>query len=139
NADNTVTYTPAANWYGTDGFTYTLTNGFGGTATAPVTVTVTAVNDRPTANNVNVATNQNVPVVVTLYGSDVEGSRLLFAIDAGPSHGTLSEMSGNTLTYVPAGNFSGTDSFTYYANDGSLSGASATVGITVNPVTLSPG
>ena len=48
-ADGTVTYTPTANFVGTDTFTYTVTDGTGGTDTATVTITVTAVNDAPVA------------------------------------------------------------------------------------------
>ena len=40
NANNTVTYTPKAGFSGKDGFTYTASDGRGGTATATVTITV---------------------------------------------------------------------------------------------------
>jgi len=102
-------------------------------------MTVTAVDHAPFANALHYSTNQNTPVTVTLSGSDIEGSALTYGIDAGPAHGTLSDVTGTTLTYYPAGNFSGTDTFTYSANDGSLSGASATVTITVNSVTQTAG
>ena len=46
-----VSYTPAANFIGTDSFTYTISDGNGGTDTATVNVTVTPVNDNPDAND----------------------------------------------------------------------------------------
>ncbi|MBP7694662.1 MAG: tandem-95 repeat protein, partial [Anaerolineales bacterium] len=46
----TVIYTPSANYVGLDTFTYTLSDGAGGAATGTITLTVTAVNDAPTAN-----------------------------------------------------------------------------------------
>src|SRR5439155_1405362 len=46
-----VTYTPAANYYGSDTFSYTITDPTGLTSTATVNVTVTNVNDPPVANN----------------------------------------------------------------------------------------
>lgn len=38
--DGGFTYTPAANWHGTDTFTFTVSDGQGGSATATATVTV---------------------------------------------------------------------------------------------------
>ncbi len=49
NANGTITYTPAANFSGADTFSYTVSDGNGGTATATVDVDVTAVNDAPLA------------------------------------------------------------------------------------------
>ena len=50
NANNSVTFTPAANFHGSTSFTYTVNDGHGGTDTATVAVTVTPVNDPPAAN-----------------------------------------------------------------------------------------
>ncbi len=47
NASGVVTYTPAANYTGSDSFTYTIRDSVGQTATATVSVTVAAVNDAP--------------------------------------------------------------------------------------------
>ncbi len=46
--NNTYTYTPDPNYRGVDSFTYTLSDGAGGTATGTVNLTVAAVNDTPT-------------------------------------------------------------------------------------------
>ncbi len=45
-----VLYTPAADFFGTDTFTYAISDGNGGTDSATVTVEVSNVNDNPTAN-----------------------------------------------------------------------------------------
>lgn len=45
-----VSYTPNANFSGSDSFTYTISDGNGGTDMATVNVTVTPVNDSPTIN-----------------------------------------------------------------------------------------
>ncbi|MCD6136013.1 cadherin-like domain-containing protein, partial [Candidatus Bipolaricaulota bacterium] len=47
NANNTVTYDPIANYYGSDTFTYQVKDNDGETSSAQVTVTVVAVNDTP--------------------------------------------------------------------------------------------
>ena len=49
NTDGTITYTPDANFKGTDSFEYTLTDNVCGTDTANVNVTVNSVNDAPVA------------------------------------------------------------------------------------------
>ena len=47
NPGGTIRYTPAANYNGADAFSYTISDGHGGTAVGFVDVTVTAVNDAP--------------------------------------------------------------------------------------------
>lgn len=137
-ADQTYNYVPNLNWNGTDTFTYTVSDGQD-TDTATVTVTVAAVNDPPVADNKNVPTNQNTPIIVTFTGSDVEGSPIEFFIYDDPTNGTLSDLDGNTITYVPNGNFFGTDTFTYKATDGQSASDVATVTVTVQQVSQGPG
>jgi hypothetical protein len=52
----------------------------------------------------------------------------------GPAHGTLSGTAPN-LTYTPSTNYSGTDSFTFQANDGTTNSPTATVSISVTAAT----
>ena len=49
NGDGSFSYTPNADYNGSDSFTYTVTDGNGGTATATVTITINPVNDDPVA------------------------------------------------------------------------------------------
>jgi Big-like domain-containing protein len=53
-------------------------------------------------------------------------------LGTGPAHGTLSLNANGSFTYTSAASYSGPDSFTYRASDGSLSSSVATVSITVN-------
>ena len=142
----TVTYTPVANYNGPASFTYTVCDD-GTTNGAPaalctngtVNVTVTPVNDAPTANSQSKSTGGNTPVAITLTGSDVETApgNLTFNVTSGPSHGTLSGTAPN-LTYTPALNYCGSDSFKFTVTDtgdGSappLTSSEATVSITVD-------
>jgi len=135
--DGTITYTPAANYDGADSFTYTISDGHGGTATGTVSVTITAVNDAPTASDQAATTDEDTAKVITLSATDVEGSPLTYAIVSGPAHGTLSG-TAPALTYTPAANYNGPDSFTFKANDGSLDSNVATVTIAVTAVNDAP-
>src|SRR5262249_34828592 len=84
----------------------------------------------------------------TLIATDPDSPSLTFTVNSGPSHGTLSASSGTmsctggncpaTITYTPAANYNGPDSFTFNANDGIAASNTATVSITVNPVNDPP-
>src|SRR5204863_7598132 len=104
-----VAYSPATNYYGSDSFTYTISDGHGGTAVGTVNVTVTPVNDAPVANNGAATTPEDTQVEITLAASDIENDPLNFAIVQAPLHGTLSAIAGNKVTYTPALNYNGPD------------------------------
>jgi hypothetical protein len=59
--------------------------------------------------------------------TDSAGFTLSAVPASGPAHGTLALNSNGGFAYTPATNFSGTDSFTYYASDGISNSAAATV------------
>ena len=87
-------------------------------------------NNPPTANGQSVTTFQNTPVAITLTGSDPDGDPLTFSVTGSPAHGSLSGTAPN-LTYTPATDFLGSDSFTFKVNDGQLDSADAVVSIQV--------
>ena len=139
------TYTPAPNFHGSDSFTFRLNDGGPQDSnTSTVNITVTEVNDMPTANSQSVTTNANTSVSVTLTGNDLETAAgdLVFEVTASPAHGTLSG-TGTNVTYTPQPNYSGPDSFEFTVRDSGdgaalpLTSAAATVSITVND-TLAP-
>ena len=127
-----VTYTPNANFNGTDSFTYTANDGTTDSAEATITVTVSAVNDIPTVADVAVSTTEDTSVEMTLTGSDIDEDSLTFSIGEA-TNGTVS-LDGAVVTYTPNANFNGTDSFTYTANDGTTDSAEATITVTVTAV-----
>ncbi|MDI9589031.1 MAG: Ig-like domain-containing protein, partial [Acidobacteriota bacterium] len=137
NTDGSFTYTPAANYHGTDTFTYKANDGLADSNVATVTITVTAVNDAPVAQDQTVTTAEDTAKAITLAATDADGDTLTYAIVAGPTHGTLSGTAPN-LTYTPAANYNGPDSFTFKANDGTADSNVATVTITVTPVNDAP-
>jgi uncharacterized repeat protein (TIGR02543 family) len=137
-SSNAITYTPAANYSGPDSFTFKAHDGLADSAPATVSITVTSVNDAPAAQAQSVTTDEDTAVAITLSASDAEGAPLSYLIAAVPAHGTLSVVISNQVTYTPATNYNGPDSFTFRASDGSLTGSVATVSITVTPVNDAP-
>ena len=129
------TYTPAANFNGTDSFTFTVNDGLATSAPATVSITVTAVNDPPVANPASVSAVTAQPTPFTLSGTDVDGDALTFVIVSSPAHGTLTG-TGPTFTYTSVANFAGSDSFSFAVSDGQSQSAAATVSITVTAPAL---
>jgi hypothetical protein len=132
-----LTYTPADGFYGSDAFTYQVTDGALTSTAATVSITVQFVNSAPVADAKVITTVANQPVPVTLSGTDADGDVLQFSIASGPSNGTLSGVSPN-LIYTPREGFSGTELFTYTATDGTASTGVATVSVTVNQENRQP-
>lgn len=141
--DGSFTYTPAANFNGTDSFTYRAQSGSTLSAPATVTITVNPVNDAPVAVQDAFMTDEDVMLAVAAPGvltndSDVDGDTLRAILVSDVSNGTLSLSTNGAFTYVPGADFNGTDSFTYHAHDGALSSATAAVTITVNAINDAP-
>ncbi len=143
NATGGFTYTPAANYNGSDSFTYKANDGQLDSNVATVSLTVTTVNDPPAAGNDSYTTAEDTPLTVSAPGvlgndTDVDGDPLTAVLVSGPSHGTLTLNSTGGFTYTPAANYNGSDSFTYKANDGQADSNVATVSLTVTPVNDPP-
>ncbi|SEG42957.1 Ig-like domain-containing protein [Paenibacillus sp. UNC499MF] len=138
NADGTFTYTPAADFNGTDSFSVTVSDGSGGTAVSHVTVTVTPVNDAPVAADVSDVTPEDTPVTGQITATDVDGDALTYALGTPPANGTAVVTAGGTYTYTPNPDFNGTDSFTVTVSDGNGGTATAAVTVTVTPVNDAP-
>jgi hypothetical protein len=133
-----VTYTPHPNYNGPDSFTFRASDGQAQSNVATVSITVTPVNDAPTAQDQTLTTPQHTPLPITLTGQDVDGGSLTFDVAAGPSHGSLSG-SGSNRTYTPDQGYTGPDSLTFTASDGTLTSAPATIAISVVATTLGCG
>ncbi len=132
-----LSYTPNANYNGSDSFTFTVNDGTVGSVAATVTLTVNAVNDVPVADAQSVTTDEDVAVAVTLTGSDVEGSGLSYTVATNPANGVLSGTAPN-LTYTPSADYNGSDSFTFTVNDGTVDSVAATVALTITAINDAP-
>ena len=143
NADGSFTYTPDPGFEGTDSLTYVANDGTVDSNVATVTITVTPVNDAPVAvdDGYSVAEDGTLTIAATgvlANDTDVDGDLLSAVLVGGPSNGVLALNVDGSFTYTPDPDFSGTDSFTYMANDGTVDSNVATVTITVTPVNDAP-
>lgn len=135
-ANGTFSYTPDADYFGTDTFTYLASDLVAFSGVATVTLNISAVNDAPVTVGDNYSTLEDTSLVVSAAGvltndSDVDSVGLAALLVAGPAHGSLIFISDGSFTFTPAANYEGPDSFTYRTDDGTLLGSVATVNLTV--------
>ncbi len=136
NGNGTLTYTPQANFFGSDNFTYTISDGRGGTDTASVSVMITSVNDAPVAVNDSATTTPNQAATINVLGNDfdVDGDTLVVDSFTSPANGSVINLGGGVLQYTPSLDFTGGDQFTYTISDGQGGTDTATVSIIVQSV-----
>jgi hypothetical protein len=147
-----LTYTPNANANGSDTFSYTVSDpgtphtvhdvlgGVPKSDTATVAVTITSINDAPNAiDDVALGIRQGAgptAVAVLANDSDTDADPLNITAKTDGAHGTVAIANGGkSLTYDPAGLYSGRDSFTYSVSDGKGGVDTATVRIFVKSPT----
>lgn len=144
-----ISYTPALNFFGTDTFTYTVRDG-GNPAletTATATVSVSAVNDDPSAGSDTVTAFKGVPLTIsglTLLANDQPGpanensQTLRITSVSGATNGTVVLQSNGDVVFTPVDGFTGAASFSYTVSDNGQTGgtddfrtATATVAVDV--------
>jgi hypothetical protein len=131
--DGNATYMPAANFEGSDSFTYIVADTNGNDSNvATVALTVNPLNDLPVANPDSAATSLGAPVAINLLANDVDPDPTTginpasVQITTPPAAGSVS-LSNGVATYTPAA--TGNYSFTYQVAD--YAGATATAQVTV--------
>ncbi|MED4212968.1 Ig-like domain-containing protein, partial [Priestia megaterium] len=132
------TYTPNANFYGSDAFVVYITDNLGGNATSSVVVTVLPTNDPPIVPNYQLTTNEDTAVTSLVIATDVDNSQLVYSLQNSPANGTVNVGLDGMYTYTPNANFNGTDQFTVLVSDGQGGTAVSTITITVIPVNDPP-
>ncbi|EIJ0936220.1 cadherin-like domain-containing protein, partial [Vibrio cholerae] len=104
-------YTPVADWHGSDSFTVTITDDEGHTTTQVISVTVTPVVDIVT-DTLNTTEDNAVTLNVLTNDSFENANAAVTAVTQG-TNGSVSFDANGEVTYTPNANFHGTDSFTY--------------------------
>ena len=133
-----IIYTPTNAVPATNVFSYTISDGFGGTATALVTVAVT--NRPPVAVNDSASATENISVTVPVLVNDSDpDSDALTIISVSPTNGTA-VISGTNVVFTPATNFTGTATCGYGIRDnfGGTNFVVITITVTNIPPTANP-
>ncbi len=129
------TFTPNANYNGSDSFVVTATDSRGNASTTTINLNIAAVNDAPTTNDINLTTDEDTPVAGQVVAQDIEGDTLTYTISGQPTNGTvtLNPATGG-FVYTPNANYNGGDSFVVTVSDGNGGTTTSLVTIGVNPV-----
>lgn len=144
-ATGIVRYTPAADFFGTDSFSYRITDSGGLTSdTANVQVLVNSVNDSPRLTSDGVTTDEDNAITISVLNNDtdVDGTldSVTLTVTQQPVSGSVAINSSGQVTYTPNLNFHGSDQFSYNVsdNDGATSASDGTVLVTINSVNDAP-
>ncbi|HIF26202.1 MAG TPA: hypothetical protein EYG18_01795 [Micavibrio sp.] len=149
-----VTYTPDAEYNGSDSFDFTLSDGTYTLAQDSFDIAVNAVNDIPTLSNIGASVDEDTVLTLTtsmLDGSDVDNTdtELTFTVNVLPSNGilkldgvdlaandtfTVQDIINGDVTYTPTTSYTGSDSFDFTLSDGIASLSQDSFTITVNAV-----
>ncbi len=132
-----ATFTPTADWNGSEALTFTATDPSGESVSQTVNFTVAPVVDI-VADKATVV--EDTPTIIKVLGNDTfEGDDKVVSLDTnnGPANGTVSVNPDGSVTYTPNDNYHGTDSFTYIVTSGGVS-ESTTVRVDVTPVNDAP-
>ena len=127
------TYTSWPDFNGPDAFSIEATDGVELSEPGVVAVSVGAVNDPPTADDLDMVVDEDATVLGTLSGFDVELDPIAWSVVLDPANGTLDSFDPSTgdFQYSPHADFSGDDSFLVVASDGVASSGVAEVRIRV--------
>ncbi|MGR1189158.1 tandem-95 repeat protein [Vibrio parahaemolyticus] len=132
-----ATFTPTADWNGSEALTFTATDPSGESVSQTVNFTVSPVADI-VGDKATVV--EDTPTIIKVLGNDTfEGDDQVVSLDTnnGPANGTVSVNPDGSVTYTPNDNYHGTDSFTYIVTSGGVS-ESTTVSVDVTPVNDAP-
>lgn len=137
-----VVFTPTKDYFGPASFSYTVSDGKGGTSTATVSVNVCPVNDVPNAQDDTIKVTQSGPVTLlasTLLANDndVDGDKITIKSVQSASNGSVALVNGNVV-FTPTPGFSGLASFTYTISDGKGGFDTATVTLNIAQTNVKP-
>jgi hypothetical protein len=136
-------------WAGTNARTYSLNSDFGCFVGIPPNLGDAGNNpgdlDPPDAIDDAVTTPEDTPIVIDVLANDTgiepvtaSAPGTAIAIETSPAHGDVTVGSDRTVTYSPAPDWFGIDTFTYRVTDDTGETDTAVVTVTVTPVDDAP-
>jgi Ca2+-binding RTX toxin-like protein len=149
-------YAPYTNYNGTDSFTYTISDGQGGTVTKTVTININAVNDDPVAllDQASVSEDGTITWNIADLATDLDGDSLTVQPLTNPASEIVRDnllqassqvqsqanvvVENNQIKYTPTANYNGTDTFEYTVSDGNGGIVTKTVSVDVQAVNDAP-
>lgn len=143
-----LTYTPNANFNGTDTFTYTIRDADGLVTVAQATVQVRPVNDPPIYDPIPFETTEDTNLVINVLNdaTDIDGDGLVI-VSAGEAefgsvyildNGTPGDPTDDRISYTPNANYFGLDDFEVTISDQAGGETTARVSISVLPENDAP-
>jgi VCBS repeat-containing protein len=119
NADGSYSFTPAADWNGTDSFVVRVTDELGGTTEQTVTVTVGAVDDESVVTATGGAGAEDSVITGTISATDADGGIVGIELVGDAAHGQLTLNADGSYSFAPDADWNGSDSFTVRVTDAS--------------------
>ena len=95
-----VTYTPNANFNGTDSFTFKANDGTADSNISSVTITVNEVNDSPTTDDQTASTDEDTSVSIDLTSTDPENDTVTYSIVTDVSNGTATLSGASVIIHL---------------------------------------
>jgi len=114
-----LTYTPYPDIFGTDHFTYVVSDGTGISSPGHITIIIRSDNDFPSGIPANIAVTEDTPADFSLSAVDSEDDPITYALHTPPSQGILIllDTDSGACRYTPAANDFGSYHFTFVASD----------------------
>ena len=131
--DGTITFTPEADFFGTNTLRYTVADPSGAVDSAQVKVTVADVNDAPKVTDDTATIPDGIPTEIDVLenDSDVEDDPLSVTLKDSPADGIARIDADENVVVTPDAGFTGTNTLTYRVNDGRGGTTEGTLDVTV--------
>jgi len=136
-----VTYTHNGNQVDKDSFSFSASDGNGGSVNVTYQLSINLVNDAPVLTTTPITVLEGSKSTIVLIATDEESDQLEFEISSFPVNGTISINSSKELTYTHDGSESSTDIFSIQVKESQLNGLvgnTETFNVTVEAINDAP-